>query len=477
MSVPLKVTEAYEKLKKEYPFYVALKKINGKYYLYKQTSHADENKKVKVITEYLGRVKDDGVFIKKVISKDTELENAKTLILARGGKVILPERTEEGKYLPVKELMSDEIDKKILTTLSMNARASLAFMGRQIGLSQNATYNRVKQMEKKYGIKYLAEIDVEKLGYLKIFIMVKFTDKLPSKQELIEALEKEPRVQLAFLTKGDNDLVIYALAKNTNSMETIDTIVNLRTGELLKYPARWTAVPFYEHFGYVPLRDKFIDTLKEDLRKREYALLKELNKNGGENFTSIDKRYGFDLGRSQYTYYKLEKDGIIKRITMSMQKIPIKYTGMITKEIIDEDKFRKNRVLSLQDIIKDNNSPINKYSLTGDISNPDGSLLFIPELNEGTITSATESISQLDLGINLKMSIITDILVGTFCYRSFDILHSRQHKLLVEKYGFKESELLDYKETGRERRIRLKTNEIDIIDIRNKKYKEDILDT
>jgi DNA-binding Lrp family transcriptional regulator len=450
MSTPLKVTEAYEKLKKEYPFYVALKKINGKYYLYKQTSHADENKKVKVITEYLGRVKDDGVFIKKVISKDTELENAKTLILARGGKVILPERTEEGEYLPVKELMSDEIDKKILTTLSMNARASLAFMGRQIGLSQNATYNRVKHLEEKYGIRYMAEINVEKLGFLPLLIMVKFIDKSPSIKEVIDALKDESRVQLVFTTKGDYDLVIYALAKNVTSEETIDTVVKLRMGGLIKYPGKWYVTLFWKHsLGYIPLRDEFIDSIKDNLLKREYAILKELNKNGIMDFTEIDKKYGFDNGRSQYTYYRLKEKGIISRITISEQELPIKYVGVILKEIIDEKKFRKNRVNSLLDILDETNFPTTKYILTGDYGNPDGSILFMPIFNPGHLEANVEKLSSFDLGLNIRTWIITNILLGSFCFRKFDLAYASQYGPLEREYGIKRPTMVDYEITGK----------------------------
>jgi DNA-binding Lrp family transcriptional regulator len=449
MSLPLKVTEAYDKLKREYPFYVALKKINGKYYLYKQTSHADENKKVKVITEYLGRVKDDGVFIKKVISKDTELENAKTLILARGGKVILPERNEEGVYIPTKKTLLDEIEGRLLTVLSTNARASLSFLGKQIGLTPSTTYSKISNLENKYGIKYIAEIDIEKFGYLRFFIMVKFLDDIPNIPDLKETLSKDPRVQLAFLIKGDYDLVIYALAKNINTEETLDIMVSLKSGILSKYRSKWYTVPFYEHFSFVPLRTEFIDSIGKSLLKREYAVLKELNIDGSADFSKIDKKYGFDNGRARYTYYKLKEAGKIKRITISLHKLPIKYIGMIFKEFIDQNQFMKNRSLSLLDIIKETGLPINRYVLTGDIGNPGASLIFMPVFKDDDLINAVEDLKKLDLGVELKTAIITTQLVGSFCYRRIDYAYSKQYDILVEKYHYNLPDKINYEESGR----------------------------
>ena len=72
-----------------------------------------------------------------------------------------------------------EAENRILTTLSMNGRATLKFIGKQIGLTKHPTYRRVRQIEEKYGIKYIAEIDVKKLGYLSFLVLIKFLGKIP----------------------------------------------------------------------------------------------------------------------------------------------------------------------------------------------------------------------------------------------------------------------------------------------------------
>ncbi|MCW6160553.1 MAG: AsnC family transcriptional regulator [Candidatus Micrarchaeales archaeon] len=473
--IPRIVRAAFNELKREYKFFTVLRQANGHYYVYRQTARWDKDaKKVKSKQEYIGKIEADGTFVKKSTSAEIDFEMAKKIVEEHGGEISFSGKPGQKPSAP-NELQPDLVDTKILTTLSMNARASMSFMGRRIGLSQNAIYNRIGQLEKRYGIRYMAEIDVERLGYLPFLITVKFLGPIPSREEIIKALKKDPRVQLAFTTKGDYDLVIYALSKSINSEETIDIVVSLRTGALIKYPAKWYTSTFWKHAsGYIPLRDEFVDSLKGNLLKREYAVLKELNSNGKSDFTEIDKKYGFDKGRSQYTYYKLKESGVIKRITLSMQRVPIKYIGIILKEIIDEDKFRKNRVKSLLDIVQDSPLPVNKYILTGDYGNPDGSVLFMPVQNDGDLEANIENLAGLDLGLNFRTLIVTGILLGSFCLRKFDQAYATQYKPLEEQYHITRPEVIDYEASGRRKTASAKKGKEFIIEPQTDKYTEDL---
>ena len=55
--VPAKVARAYESIRREYPYFVSLKKIHGKYfYLYKQSMRWDkEEKKRKTVRNIWAR--------------------------------------------------------------------------------------------------------------------------------------------------------------------------------------------------------------------------------------------------------------------------------------------------------------------------------------------------------------------------------------------------------------------------------------
>ncbi|MGI0060374.1 MAG: Lrp/AsnC family transcriptional regulator, partial [Nitrosotalea sp.] len=290
MEFPQKVKEAYERLKREYKFFISLKKINGRFYLYKQTTVWNrEKKKLKVISTYLGKITDDGMFLKKLEGESNDLEIAKQVIVAHGGKITMPEDANALKLLPIQEEPEDEKERKILMALSMNARIGASFLGRQIGVTPSIISNRIKNIEKKYKIKYTAEINLEKLAYGEFLVTVKFLGDIPSKEMLKLTFSKEPLIQLVMITKGEYDLLLYVLAKTNDDLKNL--IIRLRTDMLAPYNSLWVGSPISKDFGFIPLRDEFIDTLKESMLKREYSVLKELNKNSTEEFAEIDRKY------------------------------------------------------------------------------------------------------------------------------------------------------------------------------------------
>ncbi len=458
--LPGKIADVLARKKKEYPFNVVLRKINGRYYLYKDTGIWNREKKQTFIrSEYLGKVTEEGKFIEKRARVSNNIEDAEKIILSHGG-VVSWHKKDAAEEATINEQMPNEIEKQLLKVISMNSRADLLHWGRKLKIG-NYVYEKIKQMEQKYDIKYFSEIDVEKLGFLKILITVKFINKVPPIAIIEKVLKKEPRIQLAMLTKGEYDVVAYALVKNVSSEEVIDLVFNLRSGPLSEYDAKWHATPFYEHSGYVLLRDEFVISLKPLMKKREYAVMKELNKNGIMDFTSIDKLYGFDAGRADSTYHSLKEKGIIKRVTISMDNPKLKYLAIIFKELLNDSKFRKHRAGSLKDIIEEG-ILLNKYVLTGEITNPETSLLFMPVAKEGELELELEKLESLGLGLSLKALIVTKVLFGSFAYRRFDVKYLKQYDILTENYGLKKEPKENYEETGRVRKPKKRKQEAEI---------------
>lgn len=68
--IPEKILDTFDELKESLDFYIQLKYINGYYYVYRATSKWDsEEKKVKKITTYFGRITYDGEFLEKESTK------------------------------------------------------------------------------------------------------------------------------------------------------------------------------------------------------------------------------------------------------------------------------------------------------------------------------------------------------------------------------------------------------------------------
>ncbi len=451
--LPDKIRNALEKIRQEYhgPYYIVIRRIKGRYYVYRDLRLWDkERKRRKTVSEYLGRIRDDGAFIRKEISERNEIENAMSIIEAHGGKVMLPENRGAREFRDI--LTRDEVDNKILTILSMNARATLPFIAKRVGLSVSAVDNRIKQLEKRYEIKYIAEINIEKLGYLKFVILIRFIDKIPASDTLQEVIKTEPRVQLALaLSGGDFHVLMYVIAKTNEEVNFLARRL-MQNAALSSYSIQMYITPFHESYCFVPLRNEFIDTLREKSNKqdllfeddltskermlleREFAVLKELNTNSAEDFTYIDRKYGFDDGRSQYSYHKLLKDQLLKRPTLTMQKLNTRYIAVIFIKDSNLGELYSTREPLLRNIIKDTETIINHYLLIGDIGAPYGILLFLPVFDNADVDITIRELLKTK-GIVIQTEIVTNILIGDFCYRRFDNAYSLQAKILAEDYG------------------------------------------
>lgn len=431
---PQGVGKTFERIKSEYPFIIHLRKVNGHYYVYRQISKA----------EYIGRIDNNGKFIKKMNSS-----------------------SNESKPTTAQPNLLELIDRKdilILKSLSMNPLMPLNHMSKIAGIPTSTLETRIKNLEERLGIKYFADIDVEKLGYLKYLITVKFRKESPTVEELKAAMDREPRVQLAMLIKGSNDVLIYALGRNIEGVEPIDIVTSLRrTNELIKYDAEWNSQPFYEHFGAVPLREIFFDKILEtrvfkrtkdkprpnptDISRRQFIVLKELATKNTLNFSEIERRYNLPRGSAKHVFTRLKESGYIRRMSITMTKLPVKYTTVIFRNVVDEKSFVARRKDFLSWIIEYTQYPTNKFSLAGDTTTPDGSILFMPVFNEIEANKELNSINDKSLGMQSKIDIVLAMVIGEFCYRYFDITQSTQHRKLKEKYQIQETENINYETT------------------------------
>jgi DNA-binding Lrp family transcriptional regulator len=292
-------------------------------------------------------------------------------------------------------------------------------------------------------------------------ILAKFLDNVPTEKEIKDIFDKEPRIQMAMMLTGKRyDLLFYVLVQNNEEINNL-RIELTNNPDLKKYHMVLYFTPFYESYNFVPLRNEFIDTLKgmviarktvknypiikdkqHTMLEREFAILKEWNLDGSIDLRDIDRKYGFDKGRAQYAYYRLLQSGIIKRITITMVNLPIKYTTMFSLKIFNYAGFYDTRKWLLNDIIADPLTPTNKYSLTGDIGSPFSILLFLPVFKEEDLTTKNELISRIK-GIKSSVHTVTKIF-GRLCFRRFDNSYSVQSETLAKLYNKPLSQRVDY---------------------------------
>ncbi len=436
--IPRKVRKTLLSLKKKHEHYVEVKVIKGLFCVFESVGRYDPvRKRAKKITHYLGRILPGGKFV--------EANHRKP----RYAEVTKPEEAESGSVRPeaAEIRVPDDQDLKLLTALSMNGRATYAFLGRLAGMTKNTAYNRVKHLTKRYGIRYLAEIDLEKLGYLSYITLVKFIDKKPGVTEIRQVMEAEAGVQLVLMTSGEYDMVVYFIAKNARDVAYFMRKMQTESA-LNKYTSRWYTTTAFNDYGFIPLRHAATDVLRmrvwnrsrerpqpqsDELTSRDAEVLIELNGNGAVDFAEIDRRHGYDSGAALYSYYKLRKKGILKRITVSLENLNIRYNAVILANIFNGKKLEETRVNLTSEVIRDS-EVVNKYALVSDIQVPSCVMFIMPVFADGSVQSVIDYLDKNVDGIENKMLIVTEVVLGSFCFRRFDKAYSVQYQRLVQIY-------------------------------------------
>jgi Lrp/AsnC family transcriptional regulator len=110
-------------------------------------------------------------------------------------------------------MVLDEIDRRLLAQLQIDASESLEKLGERIGLSRNACWNRVHRLEQAGILKArVALVDPAKINLgLSVFIAVRTNEHDP---EWLEKFAREtrliPEIQGVYRTSGDLDYLIHA---------------------------------------------------------------------------------------------------------------------------------------------------------------------------------------------------------------------------------------------------------------------------
>jgi DNA-binding Lrp family transcriptional regulator len=116
--------------------------------------------------------------------------------------------------------MISELERKILISLTENARKSFRSVAKEVGTSTTAVYNNVKKMEKSGLLKgYIPDVDEVMLGFDLVAIMsLRITHgKLKS---VYKALKDLPPVKLIFDITGDWDAILICYFKERKELDS-----------------------------------------------------------------------------------------------------------------------------------------------------------------------------------------------------------------------------------------------------------------
>ncbi len=405
-TLPDNVRNTLDEMRSRSRLYLEVKVIKGQYCLFESRGVYDrERHGSRKQTHYLGRIDENGIFIE-----------------ARHRSPGIAKR----RYV-----QATKTERLILEHMSSDCRAPLAEISRRAGLRRSYVYKRVRDLEARLGIRYIAELNIGRFGYSYYFAFVR-AKSLMHGTALREALEKEPLIQLAATLNGRYNLLVCFLAKN--ELDAHDFITRLiKFSGLQRCVAEWHITYALFDYGFIPLRDEFFELLRErvwnksrdkprkgadDLLYREYVVLKELNSDGNADFAGIDRKYRLDKGASQYTYYKLKKNGTIRRMSITMSQLPFRYVGLLPLRMLHGERLALSEEKLAEEINGYAKVLSARYVFACRIGAPYGMLLALPVFGEDDLRIAEERLAARIKGAKTgRPMVVVGMPVGSLCYR------------------------------------------------------------
>lgn len=120
----------------------------------------------------------------------------------------------------------DDIDRKILDTMAYNARISNAALAKVVGLSESATLERVRRLEKSgVVLGYSTRIDPAALDRnVTALVTIRLTRHTTTKiDEFLTRIHELPEVLSCFQVMGGCDFVAHVAARDVQGLEELLT--------------------------------------------------------------------------------------------------------------------------------------------------------------------------------------------------------------------------------------------------------------
>lgn len=213
------------------------------------------------------------------------------------------------------------LSRQILRDLCTNSRITVSDLSKKYNITWHSIKGRIKALEDEYGLLYTLELNYEALGMTTMHVVNIKCTKKPKIEELMEICKKSKNVQLAVTTKGDCDIVIFALAEAPRAyyMWEISLMISLAKYGVSINSSEVTL----PHIGFVPLNDELIKNSQIDEVYKKLIL--ELNKNSRMTIRELGKKVGLKENITRYYLRKLEEEKAIKRFTAVVTRPPYKY--------------------------------------------------------------------------------------------------------------------------------------------------------
>lgn len=226
-------------------------------------------------------------------------------------------------------------NKKILFELEQDSRQSLQQLAKKVGLSKEAIFHRVKNLE-KVGIikKYVLEIDVYKLGYQYCPILLRLQNTTPEiEKKILNYLEKNEYVAWLTTCEGNWDINLTLFTKNNFELHSFLSEFLEKYGQYVSEKQIFITTEMHYFKRGFWLDKATTQTMSVgggkvlDLKEEDLELLKVFSGKARISLVEMARKLKSTSKAISYRIKRLEKIKVIQgsRILVDFSKVGYKY--------------------------------------------------------------------------------------------------------------------------------------------------------
>ncbi|MDE1874256.1 MAG: hypothetical protein KGI04_04030 [Candidatus Micrarchaeota archaeon] len=345
----------------------------------------------------------------------------------------------------------EALKSKMLRILSVDARTSMQDLANSLKTTKVNAYNLFNELANERGLRFVPEISIDKLwkwefikrarlrtkrgilaeaveelpltGFGEYLIFAKFVGKKPSDEEITKAIGNSYATQFAARTKGEYDLMVYAVER---SYEDAVRLTDTLSKGLGKYKMLAYTLKVWGNFGFFPLSNKLIEQF--DIFDTYKNLLFGLNDGGRNTFTDIGKRFNQGPAQMLYAYDRLARTEILRRVTYFESK-PDKSTRIVAVAKIENDKaFEDSRNGWFAKLAREYERRENECVFMCDTPSPRGTIVVAELKGKSAAARFLRGMRSGLKGTEISSLQILKVLLGSLGIRDFDMHHTSQYK-------------------------------------------------
>lgn len=317
--------------------------------------------------------------------------------------------------------------KAVLRALSENSRASISDIAKAARCSRITATKEIRTLKEAYDVRFKVEINEDALGLIQRHLLILKLSRRPKLEDLAEIFKNDPYTDNIYMCEGDFNLIIHAAASDPMKYIVWESLLPSKLGDydVNIYPSEL----MHTNFGYFPVNDTLISRFAVNIDEKDRRILRALVQDSSKSMSKLAEELGMNRTTLYYRLFTLEKEGIIKRFTISVNKPPLDYM------LAYATNYRFNRTSSTRSVkmmeyYKEYDEPLPFLTTFQLLAPMSGSFRFLGmalfEDREKALRDAIEVHKQIfnKEDVDIKYARIVGLVKGSYPFRNLDIVNN-----------------------------------------------------